>query len=209
MPKQSSSAIIGGMGVGLSLITSLVKEVQKLGGTDEDIHRLVTQEGEKTIVQIANLIVEAGKPKVRSRVIATHIITCNGHRTSELVQLGKYGWHNPAITDELFPIQPHPPVSRTIEFIECDYEPESEEALEKLKLHGLERPTHEDALQFGVEHPEEQGKRPVIFLHKPVQDPLGNLNVLVLHEAVDERRLILYGFGFRWSRHCVFAGVRK
>ena len=85
MPKQSVSQLVGGMGVAMSLITSLVKEVRKRDGTDEDIHRLVTPEGEETLARIASVIVEAGKPKVRSRVIVTHIITCNGKKTSELV----------------------------------------------------------------------------------------------------------------------------
>ena len=124
MPKQSSSAIVSGMDVVLSLVTSLVKEVKRLGGTDEDIYRLVTQEGEETLARIAGVIVGDGKPKVRSRIIATHIITCNGQKTSELVVLGNYDWHNPAVTDELFPVQPHPSVSRTIELVECDYEPD-------------------------------------------------------------------------------------
>lgn len=83
-----------------------------------------------------------------------------------------------------------------------------DEVLQELKHRGLERPMCEDALYFGVKHPEEQRKRPIVFLHEPVRDPNGNLNVLVLREVDGYRYLHLRWFGDRWGRHYVFAGVR-
>ncbi len=146
--------------------------------------------------------------KVRSRVIATHTITCEGSTTLKLVRSGRYNWQDPAITDERFPIQTHASSLRTIELIECDYELSSEEALEELRRHGLERPTHEDALQFGVDHPEEQRKRRIVFLHEPVRGPRARFFILVLFEDAGHRRLGLGKFGDVWGRSYVFAGVR-
>jgi len=148
-------------------------------------------------------------PRAISRVIASFAITCKGCLASELVKAGKYDWHNELITDSLFPIQPHAPVVRKIEFVECDFDPSSEQALEELKRHGLKQPTEADALEFGKEHPEEQRKRPIVFLHKPVLDPDGSRSVLVLRESAGRRGLDLVRFGSGWARDYVFAGVRE
>lgn len=212
MPKQKQtvSQLVGGMGVATSLITSLVKAVQKRGGKDEDIHRLVTPEGEQILGTIADLMVEAGKAKPTRTVVATFTIVCEGSwETSELVGQGKYDWFNDWITDERFPIQKHAPLDRTIELVEFDHDPSDDEVLEELRSRGLERPTYEDALYFGIRHPEEQRKHPVVFLHEPVLDPRGYRLVLVLSEFAGERDLHLFLFDDGWNRDCVFAGVRK
>ncbi len=52
------SDVVAGMGVGMSIIQGLVKEVQKRGGTDEDLHRLATPEGEGLLSKIAELIIK-------------------------------------------------------------------------------------------------------------------------------------------------------
>ncbi|HEX9722391.1 MAG TPA: hypothetical protein VGA53_03945 [Candidatus Paceibacterota bacterium] len=149
------------------------------------------------------------KPRIRSTIVATFTITCEGRKTSELVRLGKYDWTKDWIVDERFPIEPHEPVTRTIEFIECDYDPSSKEVLEELERHGLKGPTYEDALEFGVEHPEQQRKRPHVFLHEAVLGPSGYRFVLALGGDAGYRRLDLPWFGRRWHRAGVFAGVRE
>lgn len=138
------------------------------------------------------------------------IITCEGsHSASQLVRQGNYDWVNDWITDKRFPIKKHVPVSRTIELVEFDRDPTSEEVLAEFARRGLERPTYEDALYFGIQHPEEQRRRPIGFLHEPVRNPLGDRIVLVLGGLADGRHLHLYWFGLRWHRDYAFAGVRK
>ena len=56
MPKQDRSAIVSGAGLAASIWVELDKAVRKAGGTDEDIHRLATPDGEETIRKIAVLI---------------------------------------------------------------------------------------------------------------------------------------------------------
>ena len=210
MPKNNS-LIISGMGVGMSILTSLVEKARRRGLSDEDFHNLATPEGEPILDQFVEVMVNAKTvgQELASRVIASFAITCKGYLASELVKDGKYDWHNELITDSLFPIQPHAPVVRKIEFVECDFDPSSEQALEELKRRGLKQPTKEDALEFGKEHPKEQRKRPIVFLHKPVLDPNGSRRVLVLDEDDGERNLRLGRFDDRWPRHDVFAGVRE
>lgn len=137
-------------------------------------------------------------------------IICKGsHTTSELIKLGKYYWGNDWITDKRFPLEKHASTTRNIELVEFDHDPTSEEVLEELTRRGLDKPTYEDALCFGIQHPEEQRKHPIVFLHNPVFDPFGNRGVLVLDEHSGLRGLSLRWFDYGWGRCCVFAGVGK
>lgn len=151
--------------------------------------------------------------RVVQQIIDSHVfsITLEGsHKASELVALGKYGWSDDWITDERFPIMEHAPETRTIELVKFkhDHDPTTEESLSELAHRGLERPTYEDAFYFGIQHPEEQRKHPIVFLHEPVQKR-GSRFVLILGGRAGRRLLDLRWFDFRWERHCVSAGVRK
>lgn len=137
-----------------------------------------------------------------------YIFTCDGVKASELVKRGKYDWVNDLITDKLFPIEKHASVSRTIELVEFDHDPSSEEVLAEFRSRGLKRPSYEDALVFGIVYPEEQRKHPVVFLHEPVV-AVGSRFVLVLREDAGYRYLLLHWFGHGWLRPYVFAGLRK
>jgi len=127
----------------------------------------------------------------------------------ELVQLGKYDCSNDLITNQRFPLKKHEPKRREVELFQFDYDPTTEQALEEYQKRNLERPTAEDALYFGIQHPEEQWKRPIVFLHEPVRGPSGSQRVLVLDRYGSDRSFYLVWAGNRWSRRCAFAGVRK
>ncbi len=140
----------------------------------------------------------------------TFALSVEGNRTaSELIALGKYSWHNDWITDERFPIAPHDLVQRTIEYITFAHDPESEEVLAEFVRRGLKCPAYEDALYFGIQHPEEQRKHPIVWLHEPLQGPHGRRYVLVLYRDGRERFLHLGWFDRRWCRVCVFPAVRE
>ncbi len=175
------------------------------GCTDEEIRALVTRKPRPKLAigkiadEVAEVIRQAGN---------CFRLMVGGRITSELVKRGRYDWVNSSITDTLFPIEKHAPVSRTIELVKFDYNPTSEEVLAEFARRGLERPTHEDALTFGSEYPEEQRKCPVVFLHEPVLVDGGRC-VLVLDEDGRERSLGLDWFVDGWDRRYVFAAVRK
>lgn len=172
---------------------------------DPDVALRWTQNGES----LARVLREALTPdgKTAGKIFS---ITCKGaYKTSELVAQAKYDWWNDWVTDERFPLQTHEPVSRKIEIVSFDHDPTSEEVLAEFSRRGLERPTYEDALYFGIAYPDEQRKRPIAFLHEPVRDPDGYLCVLVLDEGVGGRHFDLLWFDRRWPRHYLFAGVRK
>jgi hypothetical protein len=59
--KKQIEAIASGMGVFVSIISSLVELVKKFGGTMENIYRLATPEGSATLEKIAQIIVGEGE----------------------------------------------------------------------------------------------------------------------------------------------------
>lgn len=160
--------------------------------------------------------------RVQSKIVETFNITLVGTFTApELVTQGKYDWSTEYITVERFPLADHQTVSRTIALVSFDNVPTSEKVLlAEFAASGLERPTYEDALYFGIQHPEVSRNRPVAFPHKSVQKP-GGPGVLVLSESVGERGIGERGIGLRWfdpkdaitnkgwGSGCIFAGVRK
>lgn len=140
------------------------------------------------------------------------LITYDGqHKTSELVAFGKYYQSNDRITDELFPIKKRTErMIRMIELIELGYYTTSEEVLAEFVRRGLELPTYEDALYFGIQYPEEQRRRPIVFLHEPVLSMGNRRYVLTLETVVDgERSIFLCRFNTLWSSRSVFAAVCK
>lgn len=129
--------------------------------------------------------------------------------TTALVIAGGYDWVDDSVTDKRFPLLPRDSEWRKIEGVKFDHDPTSEEVLAEFERRGLERPTYKDALYFGVLHPQEQEKHPVVFLHEPVEDLGGDRRVIALFGRPGRRCLGLDLFDHKWSRDCVFAGVRK
>lgn len=205
MSKKNVSAIVSGAGWIGGLADGLIKTLRERGVSDEAIHSLVTEGGQLPIGKIADALAE---------VIgwARNFCLKVGQRktTEEAVMAGKYDWANNSINSHNFPMRLRTAGERrVIEPIEFGYDPTSEEVLAEAKKRGLERPVYEDTFDFGEQFPEEQRKRPIVFLHEPWQDPDGLRRVLVLDSYSSERGLYLYCFDYRWPRHYIFAFVRK
>jgi hypothetical protein len=98
---------------------------------------------------------------------------------------------------------------REIVLLRFDRNVTSEEAIAEAARHGLEPPTYEDALHFGVEHPEVQREGPVVFLHDPWVGFFGRRDVLCLWSNAGRRELGLEGFDGSWSPHHRFAFARR
>ena len=133
----------------------------------------------------------------------------DGRTTEELVRAGNYNHANQNINSRNFPVRSAKRGMREIVLLEFDHDSTSEEVLAEAAKQGLERPVYEDALYFGVEHPEVQRERPVVFFHEPWRDPDGYLLVLCLWSDAGFRGLSLSWFDDRWHRYYRFAFVRK
>ena len=136
------------------------------------------------------------------------ITTGEGRSTEELVKAGNYGYAHSCVTSENFPARPLAGrLGREIALLEFDRDVTSDEAITEAAHRGMERPSYEDALYFGVEHPDVQRDRPVVFLHDPWVGFFGRRDVLCLWSNAGRRELGLEGFDDAWSRTYRFAFV--
>ena len=134
----------------------------------------------------------------------------DGRSTEALVEAGRYGYAHSAVLSANFPAR-HAGGPRTRELIllEFGHDVGATEAVAEAARRGLEPPTYEDALYFGIEHPDVQRERPVVFLHDPWYGYFGRRDVLLLWTNAGGRELGLEGFDDPLSRTYWFAFVRK
>ena len=133
----------------------------------------------------------------------------DGRSTEELVAAGDYGSAHSCVTSENFPVGRFGATRvREITLVEFDQAATAAEAIAKAEEHGLERPTYEDALHFGIAYPGVQAERPVIFLHDPWFGFFGRRDVICLWSNAGRRELGLEDFDGSWSPQYRFAFVR-
>jgi hypothetical protein len=138
------------------------------------------------------------------------ITTGDGRSTEALVEAGDYGYAHSCVTSENFPARHFGgKASREIVLLEFDADVTAEDAIDAAVALGLERPMYEDALYFGIEYPDVQCERSVIFLHDPWFGLFGRWDVLCLWSNAGRRELGLEGYDASWSRSYRFAFVRR
>ena len=141
-------------------------------------------------------------------------ITREGSRSTEqLVEAAGYGYAHSCVTSESFPVRGaargdgDEAAARDIVLVGFDRDVTAAEALAEAAGLGLERPSYEDALYFGVAHPAVQQEHPVIFLHDPWFGYFGRRDVLCLWSNAGRRELGLEGFDDTWGPRHRFAFV--
>ncbi len=137
--------------------------------------------------------------------------------TEQLVEAGGYGYAHSCVTSENFPVRGASRgaargdgaevAARDIVLVGFDRDVTAAEALAEAVRLGLERPSYEDALYFGVAHPSVQQEHPVIFLHDPWFGYFGRRDVLCLWSNAGRRELGLEGFDDTWGPRHRFAFV--
>ncbi len=133
----------------------------------------------------------------------------DGRATEALVAAGAYGYAHSCLISENFPARrlggPRP---REIVLVSFGERLTSADAITRATALGLERPVYEDALYFGIAHPEAQRAGPIVFLHDPWFGYFGRRDVLCLWENAGRRELGLEGFDDVWAPAQRFAFVR-
>ena len=131
-----------------------------------------------------------------------------GSRTmDEMVRTGCYDGVHSFIGQERFPLRPRNPISVAVELVDLGRIATSQEALEEFGRRGLRRPTYEEAVYFGVQHPDAQRHRPIVWPHEPFHHADGSRRVLVHFGGTGYRSLDLFPDS-SWGGYCLFAGVR-
>jgi hypothetical protein len=124
------------------------------------------------------------------------------------VAAGQYGYAQAAVTSDNFPTdRAGRRRVRGIVLLELDRPVSFEDVVAVAGRLGLARPTYEDALAFGIAHPEAQCERPIIFLHDPCLGFFGRRDVLCLWHNAGRRELGLEGFDDTWGPQFRFAFV--
>src|SRR4029077_9393693 len=117
------------------------------------------------------------------------------------------------VTSENFPVRGaargdgNEAAARDIVLIGFDRDVTAAEALARVRRLGVQGPSYEDALYFGVAHPAVQQEHPVIFLHDPWFGYFGRRDVLCLWSNAGRRELGLEVFDDPWDRRYRFAFV--
>lgn len=123
---------------------------------------------------------------------------------------GRYGYAQAAVTSENFPADRAAPTRvREIVLLEFGRAVTFEDAVAAATRCGLERPTYEDALGFGIAHPDVQRERPIVFLHEPWLGAFGRRDVLCLWDNAGRRELGLQDFDDAWGPDYRFGFVVK
>lgn len=138
------------------------------------------------------------------------VVKMGGKKTTEkLVEEGGYTYANKDINSERFPIAPSEERDDELVAFKLDYDWTEEQGLAELVKRDLDRPTYEHALRFGIQHPEVQREKWLVFLHSPVVDSGGSSCVAVLRGDSDNRRLALRDVRVLWDSRFWLVGVRK
>ena len=127
--------------------------------------------------------------------------------TEQLVEAGGYGYAHSCVTSENFPSRAASAGPAEIVLIGFDGAVTAGEALAEAMHRGLTRPTYEDALHFGAEHPEVQREHAIVFLHEPWVGYFGRRDVLCLWSNAGRRELGLEGFDDPYGPDYRFAFV--
>ena len=127
--------------------------------------------------------------------------------TEQLVEAGGYGYAHSCVTSENFPSRAVSAGPAEIVLIGFDGAVTAGEALAEAMRRGLTRPTYEDALHFGAEHPEVQREHAIVFLHEPWVGYFGRRDVLCLWSNAGRRELGLEGFDDPYGPDYRFAFV--
>ncbi len=192
--------------VRLELGVAIRKVVLERNGTNDDI-TLVLEKRPDVVARCADLILAAARA-TKDRLEFS--LTVSSDDTFEnLVTAGRYDWKNDFVTAKRFPVRSSPVGERKLVLLHFGRDISSEAAIAEAEKQGLERPTYEDCLRFGVQHPEVQRQFPIVFLHEPVRGGDGSPCVLCLGRGGSGRGLDYVWFGGGWSDGCRFAFVCK
>lgn len=198
----TKSDIVSGMGLAMSIITNLVSKVKKAGGTDEDIHRLATPDGEVVLEKIADIIVSSKQQVFK-------VVVDYAKSLGEMILAGKYGLVNDDIVSNHFPIQGEGRKEVEITLFHFNRVISSDNAITEMTKTGYRPAFVEELLALGAAYKELQKQFPIVALGSVWRAPPGPRYVLSLRWDGGERYLTLDLFGLVWREFCRFAAVRK
>jgi hypothetical protein len=126
----------------------------------------------------------------------------------QMIAAGRYDWKNDDLTAKRFPIKGEGTEEVEAKLFHFGRSISSEDAKRLIEEAGWEVAKTEHLLAFGVKHPDEQRKFPIIALGS-VGEVGGDRGVPCLDGSGSERSLGLRWWGYDWNSDCRFLAVRK
>ena len=205
MAKKEVSAIVSGMGIGMSILTALMEKAKKRGLPEEAIHRLATPEGDALLDKFVNMLAEAsGAIADIFRVQVNYDL-----KLEAAIRAGNYDWKNNDINDKNFPSKRSGSAELDIRLVHFNKNMSSEDVLMELDKMGLRPAELQELLAFGAKYPDEQRKYPIVVLGSVWRSLSGHRLVACLSVGDGKRELNLFYYGDGWGEDCRFAAVRK
>ena len=223
MGKKSGaekSAVVSGAGFAAALWIALEGAIREAGGSDEDIHRLVTPEGAGALRKMARVAALRGECEVvttdklaateHQPTPSTYPVTVDYTQTLEqMIAAGRYDKQNRDITQEHFPLQGSGQIEVELHLVHLNRDASTDSVLAELDRRGLRPATLAELLAFGAKHPNLQKEFPIIALGSVWRHWGGSRGVACLAGWGGERSLSLDWLGHDWGRCCRFLAVRK
>jgi hypothetical protein len=196
---------VSAAGIIFEIIKKISDAIRTLGGTDEDLRRLLTDS--KLVKQIAELIM-SGRQKASDTY---KVVVDYGKTLTEMIKLGKYAWVNDDISDKHFPIQGAGTQEAELVLVHLNREATTKEVLEHLNALGLEPAKVEHLLAFGAAYPEIQKEFPIVALGSIWVGDVGYRGCPFLDFGDGKRGLDLRwrDDDDHWRDDCRFLAVRK
>ncbi len=202
MAKQDTASIVSGGNLFLGIMAELARAVRRLGGSAEDLRRLVSPGGKQTILEMARLA-------VGRRAEALRVTVDYGASLGDMIQAGGYDWANPEIAVRHFPILGSGVSEVDVVPVHLDRPVSTERALAELDGRGLRPALLEELLAFGARYPDKQREFPIVALGSIWRSPGGHRGVVYLYGQHGRRELVLRWIEGDWGEHWRFAAVRK
>ncbi|MBI2039244.1 MAG: hypothetical protein HYT22_03130 [Candidatus Niyogibacteria bacterium] len=207
MATKDRSAIVSGMGVGMSIIQTLVGKAQRRGVPDEVVHSLATPEGDALLDQFVEIMASTRRGANDSNL---YPITVDYTLSLErMIAAGHYDWKNDDITAKHFPMKGEGSANVEIQLVHFNRVMESETVIRELDTMGLRPATLEELLAFGAKYPDIQREFPIVALGSVWRYASGFRSVPFLGRSGAQRHLGLGWFEVRWDENYRFAAVRK
>lgn len=203
--------IESGMGKALGLVQAICRKVRQQGGTEDDLRRLLGEEGESVLEQFAKLIVDGQKEKVAgANTRLTFELAINYDQfLDQMIAVGRYDWTNSDITVENFPITGQGQLAVRAELFHFNRVMFSDQVLQELDRAGYRPATIEELLALGGQEPDLQRQFPIVALGSQWRRSRRHWSVPCLGEWRSLRGLDLFWFESGWFEVCPFLAVRK
>jgi hypothetical protein len=188
-----------------AVLQSLIDKLRQRGQSEDDILRVVDEQGDGLLEKIADAITEnTRKPRDGFPVVVNYDLPLE-----EAIDAGEYQGVHGSITSQNFPSTRHGQAELEIILMRFDRRMTSEEVLGELGKEGLRPAELPEFLAFGAKYPEVQREFSVVGLGSVWQDRKGYRNVPCLYTASEGRYLDLHWWDDGWYSYSRFAAIRK